>query len=258
MHLSASLIGQKALELYTEPSFKKVLEVGSLDVNGSLRDHNVENLEWTGVDFEVGNGVDVVITDPYSYPFESDTYDMILASSVFEHSEFFWILFMEMVRLTKPGGVIYLNAPSNGAVHRYPVDVYRFYPDSAKALVNYAKREGVDLALEETFIYRGVDRGWSDWVAVFRKGKIPKKRRQRIADSFDTFFFEDASTKDSRQEYAVPDQDFITELQQRVASLETQLAGILSSRAWRVTGPLRKIMGAARKAFGFSGTKGSR
>ena len=249
MHLSSSLIGKKALEVYSETSFTKILEVGSLDVNGSLRDHNVNNLEWVGVDFEEGKGVDVVLTDPYAYPFESETFDMVMASSVFEHSEFFWVLFMEMVRLTKPGGVIYVCAPSNGVVHRYPVDVYRFYPDSAKALANFAKREGVEVGLEETFIYRGVDGGWCDWVAVFRKGKVSRKKRKRIAESFDTYFFEDASASDVRQSFTVPDQDLIGELRGQLASSEEQLRMMRSSRAWRFTAPVRRMVGGARRVF---------
>jgi len=255
VHLSASLIGKKAIEVYSEPKFERVLEVGSLNVNGSLRDHNEKNLEWIGVDFEKGEGVDVVLKDPYSYPFDSESFDMVMASSVFEHSEFFWLLFLEMLRLTKPGGVIYVCAPSNGGVHRYPVDVYRFYPDSANALVNFAKREGVEVSLEETFIYRGVDGGWSDWVAVFRKGKASKTQKERVGHHFDSFYFEDVTVTDSRQAFTVPDQDLISELRARLAMSEDEIRAILSSRGWKVLTPVRKFMGALRKTLGSSRAK---
>lgn len=261
MHLSASLTGKKAIELYAEPTFTRVLEVGSLDVNGSLREHNLKNLDWVGVDCVSGKGVDVVVQDPYVYPFDGDSFDMVMASSVFEHSEFFWLLFMEMVRVTKPGGVIYVSAPSNGSVHRYPVDVYRFYPDSANALVNFANREGDEVSLEETFILRSIDGDWSDWVAVLRKGKISKRKRQRIAESFDTCFFMDSSTSDSRKAFNVPDQDLIAQLRVRLATAEDEIAelrlglatseaeksAILSSRGWKLLTPARALMGALRR-----------
>ena len=271
MHLSASLTGKRAIELYTEPTFTRVLEVGALDVNGTLRDHNEKNLEWVGVDCEAGKGVDVVVTDPYKYPFDGDSFDMVMASSVFEHSEFFWLLFMEMVRVTKLGGVIYVSAPSNGTVHRYPVDVYRFYPDAANALVNFAKREGVDVGLEETFILRGVDGDWSDWVAVFRKGKISKTKRERIAESFDICYFEDFSVRDSRPHFTVPDQDLIVGLRARLATAEAEIAeltaglatseaekvAILSSRGWKLLSPARTLVGALRKFRAASSGKSS-
>jgi hypothetical protein len=152
-----------------------------------------------------------------------------------------------MVRLTKPGGVIYVCAPSNGGVHRYPVDVYRFYPDSANALVNFAEREGVQVGLEETFIYRGVDGGWSDWVAVFRKGKASKRQKERVGDYFDSFYFEDVTVTDSRQAFTVPDQDLIAHLRARLTMSEAEKKEILSSRAWRFTKPLRTITGALRR-----------
>ena len=38
---------------------KKVLEVGSLDINGSIRDL-FQNCEYTGIDLGEGKGVDVI------------------------------------------------------------------------------------------------------------------------------------------------------------------------------------------------------
>src|SRR3546814_4044367 len=89
------------------------------------------------------------------------------SSSCMEHSEFFWVLFLEMLRIVKPSGLIYLNVPSNGSFHRYPVDCWRFYPDSGSALAKWGKHNGYPVALLESFIGRQDGGPWNDAVAVF-------------------------------------------------------------------------------------------
>ena len=81
----------------------------------------------------------------------------------------FWVLFLEIMRILKPHGLLYLNAPSNGVFHRYPVDCWRFYPDSGRALVTWAKRNGMNPALLESFISEQVGDQWNDFVAIFVK-----------------------------------------------------------------------------------------
>jgi hypothetical protein len=76
------------------------------------------------------------------------------------------------MRVLKPKGLCYLNAPSNGNIHRYPVDCWRFYPDSGRALITWAKRNGINAALLESYTsaqLEGVDGLWNDFVGVFLK-----------------------------------------------------------------------------------------
>jgi SAM-dependent methyltransferase len=113
----------------------------------------------------------VVLEDLYTLPFADDSVDICLSSSVFEHSEMFWLLFVEILRILKPGGLFYLNAPSNGDFHRYPVDCWRFYPDSGQALVAWARRCGITATLLESFVAVQRDDVWNDFVAVFAKGE---------------------------------------------------------------------------------------
>ena len=47
-----------------------IVDIGSQDVNGSLRSVAPQNNKYIGVDLGVVMGIDVVITDPYSLPFE--------------------------------------------------------------------------------------------------------------------------------------------------------------------------------------------
>jgi SAM-dependent methyltransferase len=146
-----------------------LLDLGSQDVNGSLRDVCPTDAQYIGVDFVEGGGVDITLKDPYCLPFSDNSIDIVVSSSCFEHSEMFWILFMEVLRILKKTGIFYLNVPSNGLVHRYPVDCWRFYPESGYALVAWANRCGVQAALLESYISPQYDDIWSDFVAVFVK-----------------------------------------------------------------------------------------
>lgn len=153
----------------------KVVEIGSQDVNGSLRAVCPPNFNYIGVDFQMAKGVDIVLNDPYSLPFEDNSVDIVLSSSCFEHSEMFWLVFLEILRVLKNNGIFYLNAPSAGDYHRYPVDCWRFYPDSGHALISWGKRSGYNPRLLESYIQKGGS--WQDFVAVFAKD----------SNSFDTF-----------------------------------------------------------------------
>jgi SAM-dependent methyltransferase len=146
-----------------------IVDIGGRDVNGSLRSVAPAGNRYLAVDFTPGDGVDIVITDPYVLPFEDATVDVVVSSSCFEHAEFFWLLFNECLRVLRPEGLLYINAPSNGAFHRYPVDCWRFYPDSGIALQNWGRRSGYNCALLESFVGPRKQDIWNDFVAVFLK-----------------------------------------------------------------------------------------
>jgi SAM-dependent methyltransferase len=188
MHTSAMSNCQSFFETYAK-SFNsnenvRVIEIGSQNINGSLRDLSPPGFEYIGVDFVAGKGVDVILDDPYKLPFDSGSADIALSSSCFEHSEMFWIVFLEILRVLKPKGLFYLNVPSNGTFHRYPVDCWRFYPDSGRALVAWAKRNGINAALLESYTSFQVEDVWNDFVAVFvQDEKFVPEFPKRISDS---------------------------------------------------------------------------
>ena len=170
MHPSALRNAKRFFQTYTKNrSAATVLDIGSQDVNGSLKDVMPAHLTYTGIDFVNGKNVDVVITDPYQLPFENGSIDIVISSSCFEHSEMFWVLFLEIMRVLRPGGLLYLNVPTNGMFHRYPVDCWRFYPDSGQALVTWGKRNGMNPLLLESFVSPKFMGLWNDFVAVILK-----------------------------------------------------------------------------------------
>ncbi|MGA2776357.1 MAG: class I SAM-dependent methyltransferase [Steroidobacteraceae bacterium] len=147
----------------------KLLEIGSQDVNGAMRGIVPQQFDHIGADMVAGNGVDVVLEDPYVLPFAGESIDVVVSTSCFEHSEMFWLAFLEIMRVLKPEGLFYLNVPSNGAFHRYPVDCWRFYPDSGRALVRWAQRNAINTALLESYTSHQVADIWNDFVAIFVK-----------------------------------------------------------------------------------------
>lgn len=154
------LMGRPAVE---------ILDLGSQDVNGSLRTVAPPNSTYVGADFIEARGVDVVLTDPYALPFDDNRFDACVSSSCFEHAEFFWLAFNETMRVLRPNGLFFLNAPSNGNFHRYPVDCWRFYPDAGRALENWGRRCGYNPGLLECFTGTQRYSGWNDYIAVFVK-----------------------------------------------------------------------------------------
>lgn len=177
MHDTAMQFGSVFFKTYlSNARGLKIVDIGSQDVNGSLRSVAPPDNEYVGVDFVAGKGVDVVIADPYSLPFDNESVDVVVSSSCFEHSEFFWLLFNDCLRILKPNGLFYINAPSNGMFHRFPVDCWRFYPDSGVALQNWGRRSGYSCALLESFIGQQNNHGWNDFVAVFVKEGINAAR----------------------------------------------------------------------------------
>lgn len=170
MHDTALEIGRLAIEIYGGGAGQKILEIGSLDVNGSLRQFQPEGSHYLGVDLEAGNGVDMIVKPGQPLPFADGSFDLVLASSVFEHDPAFWNTFLDLVRLLREGGMLYINAPSNGLVHRYPEDHWRFYPDSGRALERWAASQDMEVRLIESFIAPRNKDNWNDFVAVFRKG----------------------------------------------------------------------------------------
>jgi SAM-dependent methyltransferase len=143
-----------------------IVDIGSQDVNGSLRQLSPVSATYVGVDFAEGRGVDIVLDDPYRLPFDDNSIDVIVSSSCFEHSEMFWLTFLEICRVLKPSGLFYLNAPSASGFHRYPVDCYRFFPDSGNALAKWARRNGYATVVLEHYT------NGTDYVCVFLKDEI--------------------------------------------------------------------------------------
>ena len=182
-HSTAEVYALRFFQVHLLPRMHKgvnILDVGGSDINGSFRSalrkakgwNTEEFVNITVVDISSSPGVDVVLDSKqkvFQLPFLDGTFDAVVTTSCFEHDRFFWNTFVEMVRVVKPGsGVIYLNAPSNGQYHAYPYDYWRFYPDAAIALAEWAAFSGYPVDLCQSFI--GAGNVLHDFVAVYYRG----------------------------------------------------------------------------------------
>ena len=106
-------------------SNQTVLEIGSLNINGTVRDF-FENCEYVGLDVAEGNGVDVVC-EGQKYDAPDNSYDVVCSAECFEHNPYWLETFENMIRLCKPGGFVFFTCategrPEHGTSRSTPLD----------------------------------------------------------------------------------------------------------------------------------------
>jgi SAM-dependent methyltransferase len=138
MHKSAYDLMDAALNTVTGDGLR-VLDVGSLDVNGTYRPL-VEGRGWqyTGLDAREGPNVDIVAVNPFVYPFIDGHFDLVISGSTMEHVTAIWEWVDELARLVKPGGTLIIITHHAFPLHRYPVDCWRIMPDGMAYLFERA------------------------------------------------------------------------------------------------------------------------
>lgn len=89
----------------------KVLDIGSLDINGGTRGF-FDPAYYIGVDLAPGKGVDVV--SPGHLYDSGFKFDVVTTSECLEHDYFWGYTLMNMVRLLKPGGMLIGTCATTG------------------------------------------------------------------------------------------------------------------------------------------------
>lgn len=190
MHFSSYVKAQKFLEVYGPdlPRARqrvRVLEVGSKtyhaqDTYRELFDDAA--YAYTGLDIEAGSNVDIVPENPFVWEEIADSsFDLTISGQTFEHNPYVWVTFAEMARVLVPGGLAFVVAPGGGHVHRYPLDCWRFYPDSWPALCTFTGMELVESYFEGDELASRVEGGgWRDSAVIARKPAL-------AGDSLDAF-----------------------------------------------------------------------
>lgn len=118
-----------------------VLDVGSFDVNGNYRNH-VESRRWkyTGMDIFPGKNVDIVSSSEYKFPFDYNSFDIVMSGSTMEHVQAVWLWIPELVRVLKPGGMLAVITHTHWRFHPHPVDCWRIMPDGMRYLFDLTNR----------------------------------------------------------------------------------------------------------------------
>lgn len=105
---------------------KKVLDVGSYDINGSNK-VLFQNCEYIGIDIEAGRNVDIV-TRAHELNYPDSYFDTIISTECFEHDMYIDKTFSTIMRLLKQGGLFIFTAGGHGRpIHGTAVE----YPESS-------------------------------------------------------------------------------------------------------------------------------
>ena len=91
---------------------KRVIEVGSLDINGSVRKFFAD-CTYIGLDVAAGPGVDVVCQGQ-DYDGPTGSFDTVISCESMEHNPYWRETFRNMVRLCKPGGLVLMTCATTG------------------------------------------------------------------------------------------------------------------------------------------------
>ena len=118
---------------------KRVLEVGSKYVNGSVRpliEKFCKPKEYIGVDIERGKFVDIVLpAEKLVEYFGENSFDVVISTEVLEHVKDWRVVVTNMKLVVKPLGYIYLTTRSYGfPYHSYPYDFWRYEIDDLKKI----------------------------------------------------------------------------------------------------------------------------
>jgi SAM-dependent methyltransferase len=90
----------------------RVLEIGSLDINGSVRSHFAAQ-EYIGLDVGPGPGVDVVCQGQ-NYDAQDGTFDVVVSCETMEHNPYWRETLANMLRLCRPGGLVLITCATTG------------------------------------------------------------------------------------------------------------------------------------------------
>ena len=91
---------------------KKVLDIGSFDVNGN-EEFLFKNCEFTGLDIGPGNGVDVVCpAEEYDKP--DNYFDTIISCECWEHNPNYKESIQNAIRMLRSGGLFFFTCATTG------------------------------------------------------------------------------------------------------------------------------------------------
>ncbi len=93
-------------------SYSNVLEIGSLDINGSVRCF-FTNCEYIGIDVGEGPGVDIVC-DGQNYKAPVGSFDQVISCEAMEHNPHWIGTFQNMIKLCRPAGLVVMTCASMG------------------------------------------------------------------------------------------------------------------------------------------------
>lgn len=117
---------------------RRVLELGSRNVTGANHRHRFARAEYIGFDFYPGENVDVVGDAHHlsSYFQGQERFDLIFSSAVFEHLYMPWVAAIEIQKMLKLGGHVFIETHFSFSSHERPWNFFQFSDMGLRALFN--------------------------------------------------------------------------------------------------------------------------
>ncbi len=122
-------------QTYESPS---ILQLGAKIIMSDLLKSRYPNCnDYIGHDIRAGKGVDVVgDAHKLSESFPKDRFDFVFSISVFEHLMFPWKVALEMNKVLKTGGYVFIGTHTTWPEHEAPWDYWRYPANGFHALFN--------------------------------------------------------------------------------------------------------------------------
>ena len=240
-----------------------ILEVGSKNLNGTVRDFFGEDTNYIGIDLSYGDCVDTVVPGEL-IQLPNAWADIVISTECFEHAENWDKIFLNMLRILKPGGLIFLtfagfNRPTHGTIDCHEgssPDTNNYYKnlganDIAREieLGRYLIRHSFEINSISNDTYFWGIRSNDDFNAEFipLEDLVARARGQLGMQIEKNLNFKKYIDKLEVQIHQLENQinqleNQNDQLEDQIDQLESQNMEILSSKSWRLTKPLRYLI----------------
>jgi SAM-dependent methyltransferase len=119
----------------------RILEIGSREVTAQSNARKMfANATYVGFDYYPGHNVDVVGDAHYlsSYFKDGETFDLIYTSACFEHLAMPWLAAVEIAKMLKVGGILFVETHFSFGSHERPWNFFQFSDMGLRALFSTA------------------------------------------------------------------------------------------------------------------------
>lgn len=146
----------------------RVLEIGAKKYPGSFIDYRNRFSDFTGMDQEAGENVDIV-HNLESGPLP-DKFGTILCLNVLEHTPRPWIVAAHVLSMLEDGGILIASTPWIWRRHNYPGDFFRCSVPGLKSLFDGLTwvDEGYASTMEGEFL--ADDEPWRNGIVLQSEG----------------------------------------------------------------------------------------
>ena len=103
---------QQAILFFPSEFSGKVIDIGANEINGGPHTY-VKAAEYVGVDLAEGENVDLVARGE-EVDLPTGYFDVAMSSECFEHAPTWRAILLNMIRMTRPGGVVIFSCATTG------------------------------------------------------------------------------------------------------------------------------------------------